>query len=105
MYRPLLLLLLAAPPSPAKDFHGDPLPPGALARMGTVRLNVGGRVFAFSPDEKLFGVVSSGGEVWLWSVETGLPIREMEPAPIDVLDAAFSADGSSVLGIGSQKIC
>jgi hypothetical protein len=42
-------------PVPARtkvDRLGDPLPPGALLRLGTGRLRVMGRSLAFAPDGK-----------------------------------------------------
>src|ERR1700687_4269424 len=44
------------------DAHGDPLPPDALARIGTVRMRPGGsvRLLAFAPDGKT--IVSAAGE-------------------------------------------
>ena len=54
----VLTLLLAAVPASGQDLYGDPLPPGALARLGTIRLHVCGKVLAFAPDEKAFAVAS-----------------------------------------------
>src|SRR5205823_8353701 len=75
-----LLLALSPPvaaaqsgPGPRLDVYGDPLPPGAIARLGTTRLHHSGQILAlaFSPDEsKLF---SAGGDktVRVWSTSDG----------------------------------
>jgi RNA polymerase sigma factor (sigma-70 family) len=77
--------LPATPPAPPKgvdrparaDLHGDPLPAGALLRLGSLRLRHGGPVaaLAFSADQK--SLVSGG---WtdvarLWEVATGKELR------------------------------
>src|ERR1700720_4941962 len=89
-----LLVLLARPTRaepPRPDDHGDPLPPGAVARLGTVRLRhvvrdgSGAACVAFSPDGK---TLVSGGDVGLraWDVATGKDLGwfpKAAPAPCD----------------------
>src|SRR5207302_559231 len=59
------------------DSYGDPLPTGALLRLGTTRLRQPGGCYcvALSPDGKR---VASGGvySVRVWDAATGVKLRE-----------------------------
>lgn len=62
----------ADPPKPAVDRYGDPLPDGAVARLGSVRFMSGRRVdsLVVSADGKRIVSVGSNGYE-LWDGETG----------------------------------
>jgi WD40 repeat protein len=96
-------------PGPARDRYGDPLPPGALARMGTVRLRHGGSILslALSPDDRILATGSNDQTVRLWDVATGRKIRRLpghegtgrwDSSPF----VAFSPDGK-ILATGAAN--
>jgi WD40 repeat protein len=79
------------------DCHGDPLPPGVIARCGTVRFRHGTEVssLAASPDGKF--VVSVGrGHGCVWDISSGKPVPLFSEA-VDCFGCAFSADGKVLI--------
>jgi RNA polymerase sigma factor (sigma-70 family) len=72
----------AGPAKPAAtDRHGDPLPDGALARLGTVRLRHKGmhwQTIAFSPDSKTMFTGGEDGKIRLWELTTGKPVGALQ---------------------------
>src|SRR5262245_54892111 len=90
----------AAPPQPNVDSLGDPLPPGAVARLGTNRVVAGASRLIFLPDGKRG--VSADREVRIFEVKTGKEFRRMTltTMPGDfALCAACSADGKFVAAV------
>ena len=66
------------PPAPPKaDAHGDPLPPGAVARYGTTRFNFRGGVFqlAVSPSGKHLAVNPGNNTLSVCDTRTGRSAR------------------------------
>lgn len=87
------------------DRFGDPLPTGAIARLGTVRLRHGYIVssLVFSPDSKF--LISGGWDntIRLWEAETGKEIRRLVGHDAEVSSVALSNDGKTLLSGSEDK--
>jgi RNA polymerase sigma factor (sigma-70 family) len=93
----------AADAGPPRDLFGDPLPAGALARLGTVRFRQGNLVYGLllSPDGK--AVVSYGGNqvITFWDAATGRAVRRL---PKGARVAAFTPDGRTLISFGDYQL-
>jgi WD40 repeat protein len=107
MKRFLLALCLSVAATPVQaapharaDAHGDSLPDGALARLGTLRFRIplGVKVAALAPDGKTVAAANSE-EPWVYLLDaaTGQDLRGLALEPRESVRAlTFSADGSTL---------
>jgi WD40 repeat protein len=91
------------------DRYGDPLPPGAIARLGTVRLRHPNDVqgVVFSPEGKRMASWGGDGAVRLWDIASGKLLAVLAGHHALVRSVSFSADGRSILsasGDGTVRI-
>ena len=87
-------------PAPLVDALGDPLPPGAVARLGTNRLHHGENLqrVLVSPDGR--HILSQGNRTWkLWEADTGkeLPVAGGKYPPAAVLAGGPAGRGLAVV--------
>src|SRR5262249_20959764 len=88
---------------PRLDLGGDPLPQGALARLGTPRFRQAEGIpcFAFCPDGKTVLAGSHDCTVRLWDVATGKELRRFLGHRAAVRGLALSGDGTRMATWGS----
>jgi WD40 repeat protein len=60
------------------DQYGDPLPRGAVARLGTIRLRHANALFTFSADGKQLISCDPEGDLRVWEVATGKLVRSRQ---------------------------
>jgi WD40 repeat protein len=93
----------AAEPVARLDRFGDPLPEGAVARLGSQRLrphqpSITG---VFAPDGKLLASSGSDGIIHFWDTAMGKEVRWVQARLLGPLRAMrFSADGKSLVLAG-----
>jgi WD40 repeat protein len=85
------------------DRHGDPLPQGAVARLGTVRFRHGSHIYsvAFTPDGAAVVTGSLDHTVRVWDTATGKELRCFQNKDQDqVLCVACAPDGKTIAAGG-----
>ncbi len=91
-------------PAPRRDLYGDPLPPGAVVRLGTVRLRHGALIHdaAFSPDGKAVATRGNDGFTCVWDTATGKEVCRLRPSSYGSIALAYTAAGRAVALAGAD---
>jgi WD40 repeat protein len=89
---------------PRTDRHGDPLPQGAVARLGSLRLRHGGAAGALSlsPDGKRVATGGVDGQIRLWDAATGKELRRWDASQGALGLLLFSPDGRFLASTGAD---
>ncbi|HVE41624.1 MAG TPA: hypothetical protein VNM14_17160 [Planctomycetota bacterium] len=95
----VFLLLAVQDAAAPRDLYGDPLPSGAVSRMGksgmAPSVHQGNmNAVAFSPDGKT--IASTGEALELWEIESGRRLFRVKTAARAVYAVAFSPDGKTL---------
>src|SRR6266540_6691528 len=80
------------------DRYGDPLPPAAKGRLGTVRFRHSASVksIAFSPDGKILATGAWDGSLCLWESQTGKELYSLQENRQHATSLAFSPNGKTL---------
>jgi WD40 repeat protein len=74
-------------PLPGMDLYGDPLPPGAFSRIGTIRLRNCAEItqMALSRDSKLLVTSDNSGPISIWNAVSGALVRKIPFTPDETM--------------------
>ena len=94
------------PQRPRVDLHGDPLPKGAVARIGTTRFLQGNGHLAFpiayTPDGKQLLSCDAGKAVVFWDAATGKELRRITVEDGDIATFVLSPDATTLAIVGKE---
>ena len=95
-------------PAPRLDLYGDPLPEGAVARMGTVRFRHPAELtaIAFSPDGRKLASCGLDSAINIWDIHSGEALQRLVGHELSVRSISFSPDGKNLVSSGGDNtIC
>jgi RNA polymerase sigma factor (sigma-70 family) len=92
------------PAPPKTDRYGDPLPPGAAMRLGTIRYRNNRFInhIAYSPYGQVLVTDDRQRLLQLWDPRTGNKLRQIDSGLERIRYFAFSPDGRTIAVVGSQ---
>jgi WD40 repeat protein len=92
------------------DLYGDPLPEGAVLRLGTSRLRSSARLIQFTPDGRTLITCEQGRIIKHWNAETGeerqafiMPLPSWSPEALSA-DGSLYAGGDGEGGLGVWEV-
>ena len=83
----------------AKDLYGDPLPEGAVARLGTVRYRHPGwyKRIDFLADNETIVIGTRDNTIRFWNARSGKQVRSVDVDPMRIQAFSVSPNGKSVV--------
>jgi WD40 repeat protein len=90
--------------APRTDLYGDPLPAGAIARLGTIRFRHGGwpKGIGFSADGNWVIVASEDHNIYCFEAATGKVVRTIDTGQ-SIQAFCLSPDHKIAASLGSQR--
>jgi len=89
---------------PRTDRYGDPLPPGAAMRLGTVRFRPTPSIrrIIYSPDGRFILTGNHQRRLQVWDARNGKNLRQIDVGIEEVRDFVLSPDGNTIAAVGVQ---
>lgn len=100
--RPTVVRTSHQSPTPRTDRFGDPLPPGAAMRLGTIRFRQFPHIcrVAYTPDGQLMVTDTQENTLQVWDAGDGKKLRQIDAGVEQIHDFALSPDGKLIAVVG-----